>query len=408
MHPKEISIQDYTYELPQEKIARQPLEQRDKSNLLVYQQGIIRSSTIEKLPENLDTGDLLIFNQSRVIQARLFFKTEAGAKIEVFCLEPADEKKSIQDAMSVHGKQEWICMVGNARKWKQEETLRQSLDSGNTRLLEVNLIEKQDATFRLSFSWPPQYNFAELLERVGLLPIPPYLNREAVDADQLSYQTVYAKDKGSVAAPTAGLHFTEDLMDKLERAQIETAFLTLHVGAGTFKPVKADTMEGHDMHQEEISISQETLAKLIACKGRIVAVGTTSLRSLESIYWTAVRLMKHPETTLAIDVKQWEPYSYDEDLPDWKFAFSNLLNRLQENQVNELKGKSGLLIAPSYKIRTIDGLLTNFHQPKSTLLLLIAACIGEDWREVYGYALKNDYRFLSYGDASLLFLAKNP
>jgi S-adenosylmethionine:tRNA ribosyltransferase-isomerase len=408
MHPKEISILDYTYELPDEKIARQPLEQRDKSNLLVYEQGEIQSNKVEKLPEILHAGDLLVFNQSLVIQARLFFKTESGAHIEVFCLEPAEKDTTMHDAMLVCGKAEWFCMVGNARKWKQNEILRLQIDAESNGFVEVSLIEKHDSTFRLSFSWPHQYSFAELLEQVGLLPIPPYLNREAVESDQLSYQTVYAKDKGSVAAPTAGLHFTDELMEKLSKAQLKTAFLTLHVGAGTFKPVKAETMAGHEMHQEEISVNRETLEKLIECSGRIIAVGTTSLRSLESVYWTAVRLMKHPETQLVLDVKQWEPYSFQENLPSWKEAFSSLLHQMNQQQITELKGRSGLLIAPSYHIRTIDGLLTNFHQPKSTLLLLVAACIGQDWRKVYDFALNNNYRFLSYGDASLLFITKNP
>ena len=408
LSPRDIQIEHFNYDLPDNRIAKFPLEKRDASKLLVFEKGVISDNNFGDIVGQLNRDDILVANQTRVVLARLEFRTQTGARIEVFCLEPTAAHFEIQTAMQKTATIEWKCLVGNAKKWKHGEILTCQVGSSTSDALQIRLIEKQGDAYRLSFVWPQKYNFAELLEKVGLLPIPPYLNRKVADSDQLRYQTVYAKDAGSVAAPTAGLHFTDSLMNKLECANVERVFLTLHVGAGTFKPVKAETLEGHEMHQEEIAISRETLTKLLACKGRIIAVGTTSLRSLESIYWTAIRLKKEPKTETVLDVKQWEPYEYTGQLPHWKVAFSELLVRMNNEQITELKGKSSLLIAPSYTLRTIDGLLTNFHQPQSTLLLLVAACIGADWRKVYDHALDTNYRFLSYGDASLLFLNKKP
>jgi S-adenosylmethionine:tRNA ribosyltransferase-isomerase len=404
--PKELSIKDYTYELPQEKIAQFPLENRDDAKLLVFEKDKINSQKFYELPQFLNAEDTLIFNQTRVIHARLHFKTLTGAIVEVFILEPAHHV-DIQTAMLHKGSSKWICLVGNAKKWKQEEKLSQvfTIKEYNC-VLEVHLIERVNDGFLIQFAWTPSdLSIAEIIEKAGAIPLPPYMKRAPIAEDEERYQTVYASEKGSVAAPTAGLHFTENVLANLENKNITCGFLTLHVGAGTFKPVKADVMANHEMHEEEIIVKLDLLEKLITSKGKIGCVGTTSLRSLESIYWTAVRLMHQPESSLEIAVEQWEPYNFEkENLPNCREAFNFLCEKMKKANMKSLSGKTAVIIAPGYEIKTCDFLITNFHQPESTLLLLVSAFVGEDnWRKIYDYALNNDYRFLSFGDSSLLF-----
>ncbi len=402
-HPRELSISGFNYSLPEEKIASHPLAERDASKLLIYQSGTIRDAQFKNLPNELEPGDLLVFNHTRVVQARLHFLNQNGGRVEVFCLEPAGSVRDIPSAMLQHGSAEWICLVGHAKKWKDGEVL-QLLFPGSDVSLSVSMQGREGDAFRISFEWSDQdLCFADVLEKVGNLPLPPYLKREVVPSDKERYQTVYAREKGSVAAPTAGLHFTDQVFEDLKSQGIVTDYLTLHVGAGTFKPMKAATMEGHQMHEEEVIIGLDFIRRMAKCKGRIVAVGTTSLRSLESLYWTALRIFNQPETSLNIQVKQWEPYEYEmNQLPEFTSLLLNLIDRMEEARMDTLKGHTGLMVAPGYRIQTAQKLITNFHQPESTLLLLVSAFIGEDWRKVYQHALDNQYRFLSYGDSSLL------
>jgi S-adenosylmethionine:tRNA ribosyltransferase-isomerase len=405
LHPKDISINDFTYELQEEKIARFPLDERDASKLLVFHNGNIEDQTFRDLPNLFSKDDLLVFNQTRVVQARLFFHTAAGAKIEVFCLEPIG-KKTIPEAMLDQGESLWLCMVGNARKWKPEEKLRLTINQNDLEYIDITLVEKTNEGFEIRFNWEvSQLCFAEILDFAGFLPLPPYLKRDAEVLDKTRYQTVYAVEKGSVAAPTAGLHFTPEILDKLKSQGVECGYVTLHVGAGTFKPVKAARMEEHDMHAEELIVGLDFIETFANCTGKVAAVGTTTLRTLESVYWTAVRLMKNPQNEISIDVKQWEPYQESqEELPNRKKAFSFLAELMRSRGMESIQGKTQIIIAPGYTIRSIDVLITNFHQPQSTLLLLVSACIGDDWKLVYEHAIQNDYRFLSYGDSSALFV----
>jgi S-adenosylmethionine:tRNA ribosyltransferase-isomerase len=405
LHPKDISINDFTYELQEEKIARFPLDERDASKLLVFHNRNIEDQTFRDLPNLFSKDDLLVFNQTRVVQARLFFHTAEGAKIEVFCLEPIG-KKTIPEAMLDQGESLWLCMVGNARKWKPEEKLRLTINQNGLEYIDITLVEKTNEGFEIRFNWEAsQLCFAEILDFAGFLPLPPYLKRDAEVLDKTRYQTVYAVEKGSVAAPTAGLHFTPEILDKLKSQGVECGYVTLHVGAGTFKPVKAARMEEHDMHAEELIVGLDFIETFANCTGKVAAVGTTTLRTLESVYWTAVRLMKNPGSEISIDLSQWEPYQEtQEKLPNSKQAFSILAELMRSRGMESIQGKTQIIIAPGYTIRSIDVLITNFHQPQSTLLLLVSACIGDDWKLVYEHALQNNYRFLSYGDSSALFV----
>lgn len=403
--PRNIQIEHFNYDLPEDRIAKFPLEQRDASNLLLYSSGAIVDKKFSDLVDLLEPGDLLVANQTRVVLARLEFRTQTGARIEVFCLEPTAEHFEIQIAMQKTSTIEWKCLVGNSKKWKDKEELR--LKVGDIELKALLLLRDPEAS-TVKFSWSPEgTSFAELLDSVGNLPLPPYLKREVKQSDFERYQTVYSKDKGSVAAPTAGLHFTQDVLKALREKGVDEGFLTLHVGAGTFMPVKSDKMSDHHMHSEEIVVTRDLLKQLVKSRGRLIAVGTTTLRSLESLYWTAVRIMNDRSEELRIDVKQWEPYENTYAvIPAWLEAFSFLLMKMELMSVDVIRGQTELLIAPGYSIKTADAILTNFHQPKSTLLLLVSACIGDDWEKVYKHALANEYRFLSYGDSSLLYIIK--
>lgn len=401
MNPQDLSIHDFSYELPDDRIAEFPLAERDQSKLLHYADGKIADHRFFELPEILKPADLLVFNQTRVVQARLLFKNSSGARIEVFCLEPIVQTDMVQ-AMLQKGSAEWLCMVGRAAKWKEDEVLKAEHAETGIRL-NVRMLRKEAEGFKLLFSWKPSTHcFAEILEYFGKIPLPPYIKREPVEGDSERYQTVYASENGSVAAPTAGLHFTDAVLEQLKSRNIETAKLTLHVGAGTFKPVKAERMADHAMHEEKVIVGIDVIEQLAGCNGRVIAVGTTSLRSLESLYWTALRLKNEVNSKWEIRVHQWEPYESTYASENMPTLMKWLAAEMKNRGMRTMSGSTGLLIAPGYSLKVAEGLITNFHQPNSTLLLLVAAIIGEDWKKVYAYALENGYRFLSYGDASLL------
>ena len=399
--PQELSIQDYTYDLPAERIAAFPLEGRDRSKLLHYKGGEISDRHFFELPDLLNEGDLLVFNQTRVVQARLVFRNSSGARIEVFCLEPLSES-TMEQAMLQRSSAEWLCMVGRAAKWKEGEVL-QGNDKETGITLQVENLGRTEEGFKIRFSWTPAERcFAELLEVFGKIPLPPYIKREPVEGDSERYQTVYARENGSVAAPTAGLHFTDAVLEALQKKGIAIGKLTLHVGAGTFRPVKAERMADHAMHEEKVIIGIDLIRQIAACKGRVMAVGTTSLRSLESLYWTALRLKNEADATFSMQVTQWEPYETNFSEESIQSLMHWLADAMLNRGLTEISGSTSLLIAPGYQLKVADRLITNFHQPNSTLLLLVATIIGEDWKRVYTHALNSDYRFLSYGDSSLL------
>ena len=398
----EIKIEDFNYELPDERIAKYPLPVRDASKLLMYRDGIPQEMRFTDMPDLLPEGSMMVFNDTKVVPARLHFQRETGAHIEIFCLEPslpADYALSFQSTESCV----WDCLVGNSKKWKEGKLTRTIQVDGET----VNFSAERVTTGspqQIRFSWDnPTFTFAKLLDAVGELPIPPYLNRDAEESDKTTYQTVYSKIEGSVAAPTAGLHFTPEVFSSLAESGVETAEVTLHVGAGTFRPVKSETIGGHDMHTELISVPLEIIEKIAETDRTIIAVGTTSVRTLESLYHIGAALGREPENTQSLKVLQWQPY----DMPSYisrAEAFRNIADYLKRNNLTHLVTSTQIIIVPSYQFKVVDGIITNFHQPKSTLLLLVSAYIGggEKWREIYDYALANDFRFLSYGDSSLL------
>jgi len=380
--------------LPDERIAKYPLAKRDESQLLVFENGTIKKSIYNQVSDYLPANAHLVFNNTKVIQARIFFTKSTGATIEIFCLEPAEQE--IVMAMSATRKVKWNCILGNAKRWKNEPLKK--TENGVT--LSVSLISKSPENV-VEFSWDNNMTFAEILDHFGILPLPPYLNRATETLDLKRYQTVYAKHKGSVAAPTAGLHFTQNVFNSLSKKGIEQTELTLHVGAGTFLPVKTDTLGEHSMHEEFFVAEKSSLKQLIKNCDCIVPVGTTSLRTLESLFWLGQNPEKYFDKGLFF-LPQWEPYETSPKL-NRKEAFENLMHFLEEHKLNTLKGNTQIIIAPGYDLKMADGILTNFHQPKSTLLLLIYAFVGEQWKIIYDYALANNFRFLSYGDGSLLW-----
>lgn len=397
-----ISMDEYAYDLPDEKIAKYPLSERDQSKLLVWKNGQIQDEQFRNLSEFLPSESLLIFNNTKVIRARLHFQKETGARIEIFCLdpfEPADYQISFQSTKSCI----WKCMIGNQKKWKGERLLKTIRIDGTEIELCAEQTDPEKNKSLIRFSWNnPDFEFSRIIEQAGSLPIPPYLNRETESSDLERYQTVYSKIKGSVAAPTAGLHFTEKVLGHLEKDGHELAELTLHVGAGTFQPVKSETISDHEMHSEHFYITRDFLNKLTHHSGKKIAVGTTSVRTLESLYWLGVQAHENPEINIGnLKVSQWEAYQKQRSLISANDALLSLLKLLNRNQTDYLSASTQIIIAPGYQFRIIDGMITNFHQPKSTLLLLISAYLGEDWRKIYDHALANNYRFLSYGDSNL-------
>lgn len=401
---KDTSINDFHYELPDEKIALRPLLQRDASKLLVYANNKIQESVFSEITQFIHSESLLVFNNSKVIHARLRFQKTTGSIIEIFCLEPAGQITDYARVMEQTGSCEWNCMVGGISKWKEPFLETTSSGPNENTTLRATLISKgaESCKIRLEW-WPQEKSFAEVLSIFGDVPLPPYIKRETDSLDPERYQTIYAKEEGSVAAPTAGLHFSDAVFGRMKEKKIDTAFVSLHVGAGTFKPVKAERMAEHEMHAEWISVEKDTIQRLMQQKGDIVAVGTTSLRTLESLYWLGAIVAQHPNMEMP-SIKQWDVY--DSRLKSTSMnkseALGHLLQWLENNGKSSIFTQTQLLIAPGYEFRMADVLITNFHQPKSTLLLLVAAAIGEDWRKCYEYALKNDFRFLSYGDANIL------
>ena len=402
------NIDDFNYVLPDGYIARYPVSPRHDSKLLVYQNGEILSDRYFNLPSHLPKHSLLIINNSKVIEARLHFRKSTGGQVEVFCLEQSDKYPDVSTAMQQKRSVEWICQIGGVKKWKNGSLELHFESNGQQQTLYAEQVTQFGSYFRILFNWTDSnLCFAEILNLVGKIPLPPYLNRETEESDKSNYQTVYAKEDGSVAAPTAGLHLTDKLFEDLRMREIQSVALTLHVGAGTFKPVKTKTAEEHDMHAEFIEIRCEFLNKLLEQPEQTrVAVGTTSLRTLESIYWMGVKLLHNPKLTIKdLQITQWEAY----ELPQ-EFAFTVALKALYDQFIiercDQCLSKTSIMIKPGYRIRSVDAILTNFHQPKSTLLLLIHAFVGKDWKKIYDYALANKYRFLSYGDGSLLWLKK--
>jgi S-adenosylmethionine:tRNA ribosyltransferase-isomerase len=410
MHPQNLLIKDFTYDLPEVRIAKYPLANRDESKLLIFKNGEIKEDIYFNLDKYLPENSLLVFNNTKVVEARLLFEKNTESTIEFFCLEPAEIYTDITSAMLQKEKVLWKCLIGGAKKWK-EGVLKKTIKNDTHKIeLCARKIRKENDYFLIEFTWNDDaVSFAEILHSAGAIPLPPYLNREAEEKDKETYQTIYAKYDGSVAAPTAGLHFTERLFEKLRTKKIEKDFVTLHVGAGTFKPVKNEKISEHEMHAEFFEVKKELIEKLIKnIDGNIVAVGTTSLRTIESLYWMGVKiqewkkvnekLLQNAET---LAVQQWEAYELPQNiLPE--IALENLLEWMNEKKTETIIAKTQILIAPEYELKIAKGIVTNFHQPQSTLLLLIAAIAGENWKNIYEYALENNFRFLSYGDGCLI------
>ena len=399
---KHIKISEFNYPLPDERIAKFPLSNRDESKLLVYRQGEVSEDRFTSLPDYLEPGEMMVFNNTKVIQARLHFRKETGALIEVFCLEPIAPNDYVLSFQQTK-KCSWLCMVGNLKKWKEGTLKREVEVKGKTITLSATRGECRGTSHWIDFEWDDvSLTFADVLEAVGELPIPPYLNRETQESDKQTYQTVYSKIKGSVAAPTAGLHFTERVLKALDEKGIDREELTLHVGAGTFKPVKSEEIEGHEMHTEYISVNKDTIEKLIAHGGKTIAVGTTSVRTLESLYYIGILIHLNPEANQEeLHVKQWMPYEPHPALTPVE-SLQNILDYLNRNNMEALHTSTQIIIAPGYEYKIVKKIVTNFHQPQSTLLLLVSAFVKGDWKKIYDYALSHDFRFLSYGDSSLL------
>ena len=415
MDTKHIHISDYNYPLPDERIAKYPLQQRDQSKLLIYRHGEVDEDTFCRLPDYLPEDALMVFNNTKVIQARLHFRKDTGALIEVFLLEPA-VPADYEQMFQMRGRCSWYCMVGNLKKWKEGPL---TLEHGPLVITATRMGEK-GTSHLIAFEWTmtdgqPTPSFAEILETLGELPIPPYLNRKTQESDKTTYQTVYSKIKGSVAAPTAGLHFTPAVLSALDAHGIDREEVTLHVGAGTFKTVKSEEIEGHEMHTEFISVRRQTLEKLLRHDCQAIAVGTTSVRTLESLYYMGLKVISHPDLPESgLHVNQWEPYESEElsvnseefaaatVRPSVRQSVQALLDWMDRNGLSTLHSSTQIIIAPGYDYKIVKMLVTNFHQPQSTLLLLVSAFVKGDWHKIYDYALAHDFRFLSYGDSSLL------
>ena len=404
METKNIHITDYNYELPDERIAKFPLKERDHSKLLIYRHGEVSEDVFYHLPALLPQGALMVFNNTKVIQARMHFRKDTGALIEVFLLEPfapADYEQMFQTT----GHCSWLCIVGNMKKWKSGVLSRTFDVKGTPLTLSVERKGEKGTSQMIDFTWDADnISFAEILDAVGELPIPAYLNRKTEESDKTTYQTVYSKIKGSVAAPTAGLHFTPKVLADLDASGIDREEVTLHVGAGTFKPVKSNTIGEHEMHTEYICVHRQTLEKLLKHGASAIAVGTTSVRTLESLYYIGLKLHANPSLDEAeLHVMQWEPYNVKKDAEiSAAEALQCVLDFLDRNGLTTLHSSTQIIIAPGYEYKIVKMLVTNFHQPQSTLLLLVSAFLHGDWKKVYNYALAHDFRFLSYGDSSLL------
>ena len=396
---KHIPIADYDYPLPDERIARYPLAERDQSKLLAVTSEGIAEHRFFELPQLLPADALLVFNDTKVIHARLLFRKETGATIEIFCLEPY--RMAISESFEQRERCSWVCFIGNNKKWKEGVLSGRWQADGGEFVLSATRREAVGNAWVVDFSWTGGASFAEVIEKAGVIPLPPYLGRDAEESDATRYQTVYAHYEGSVAAPTAGLHFTDRVIGRLHDKGIDTEYLTLHVGAGTFKPVSSEHIGDHEMHVEKIHVTADNLRHICAHRDTArVAVGTTSVRTMESLYWFGVQLRHNAELEY-MHVSQWDPYTLDDCGMDYAEAYGNILEWMERNGVEDMMGETQLMIAPGYRYRTITGMVTNFHQPKSTLLLLVSAFIGDRWKEAYRYALDHGFRFLSYGDSCL-------
>ena len=401
MKISDIRIEDFNYDLPDERIAKYPLPTRDASKLLVYRRGKPEEKKFVDISSYLPEGSMMVFNDTKVVPARLHFQRESGAHIEIFCLEPIQPEEYVT-MFAVTDRCRWKCIVGNVKRWKNDTLSLYNPESDmdvTDMALKADLIERQGETSIVEFSWSNGAPFSRVLEVCGSIPIPPYLNRDTEDIDLERYQTLYARFRGSVAAPTAGLHFTENVLEQIRSKGITTETVCLHVGAGTFLPVKSSLVSEHTMHREPFVITLDLLEKLVARKGKLVSVGTTSVRTLESLYYIGVKCI---ETVTPADVMQWEPYER-EYAYSTEEALSALIAYMKANSLKDLQLGTRIIIVPGYQFRVVDVLVTNFHQPQSTLLLLVSAFVGGDWKNIYDYALSHDFRFLSYGDSSILF-----
>ncbi|QEK52145.1 S-adenosylmethionine:tRNA ribosyltransferase-isomerase [Pedobacter aquae] len=406
LEAQQFEIKNFTYDLPENRIAKYPLAERDLSKLLVYHNGEISEDIYRNLDKYIFEKSIFIFNNTKVVQSRLYFNNSTGGKIEVFCLEPSEKNHEPSMAMMKKTCVEWKCLIGRLDRWKEKVISINTKDIS----LDAEILERDGNVFTIRFSWQPtSFSFAEILEHFGAMPIPPYLKRESEEIDVSRYQTVYAEQQGSVAAPTAGLHFTNQIFEKIKSKNAIVDYVTLHVGAGTFIPVKSETLEGHQMHSEWIEVAQETILNIVAqisdeqTNKNVIAIGTTSLRTIESLYWMGVKANQNMSASIdELEVKQWDAYELQQSLTA-SDALNCLLAWLKRNKIEKIICKTQLLIVPSYQLKIANALITNFHQPSSTLLLLVAAVVGDDWKVIYDYALKNDFRFLSYGDGSLLF-----
>ena len=414
MHPKHISISDYSYHLPDERIAAFPISERDESKLLVYKEGSITEDIYKNIAQYIPVNSLLVFNNTKVIQARILFQKQTGGIIEIFCLEPYETNNEYSVVMGKKAVIKWKCMIGGAGKWKagslqKEITADKNPLENKAVKLTATLVEKLSDAYVVELSWQPAENsFAEVLGIFGDIPLPPYIKRKPETTDKERYQTIYAKHEGSVAAPTAGLHFTSAIFESFEKKCISKAYVTLHVGAGTFKPVKAVNMDGHEMHSEWMEVSIETIDQFLSDKTKnIIAVGTTSLRTIETLYWMGVKTIIYPEiTSSALQIYQWDVYEAPLSETNYSSieALKALLQWMKKNKQHRILTPTQILIAPGYQFKMARAIITNFHQPQSTLLLLVAAIAGDDWRKMYDYAMENEFRFLSYGDGSLIFV----
>jgi S-adenosylmethionine:tRNA ribosyltransferase-isomerase len=404
--PQTLLIKDFSYDLPDGRIAKYPLEERDLSKLLIYENDQIATAVYRDIDAYLPANSLLVFNNTKVVEARLLFQKSTGGVIEIFCLEPADQYPDITTAMLQRGVVFWKCLVGGASKWKHGMKLEKTISDGEEIIhLQVEMTERLSDCFVIKMQWKPAHlTFAEVLHHAGLVPLPPYLHREVEERDKERYQTIYAEHDGSVAAPTAGLHFTEAVFEKLAAKGISREFVTLHVGAGTFKPVKSEMIAEHEMHAEFIDVTKEAIQNITDhLEDTIVAVGTTSLRTIESLYWLGLKMTIDPAIDLSgLMVKQWDPYELNADTSP-TVALNNLLSWMSSRRLNRLITKTQVMILPGYQLKIAKGIITNFHQPQSTLLLLIAAIVGDKWKDIYQYAMEHEFRFLSYGDGCLLW-----
>lgn len=400
--PRSLQIQEYDYDLPLEQIAQYPLETRDSSRLLICNKNSISESSFLDLPSLLPKNTLLVFNNTRVIRARFEFHKTSGARIEIFCLEPSAPTIDLQQAFAAISESHWKCYVGNLKKWKEDILQLEVPTPAKPLKIWAKKTASEKDTVNVQFTWnDPSMSFSEVMEAAGHIPLPPYINRADEDVDALRYQTIFAREQGSVAAPTAGLHFTENIMKSLKANKVSFEWVTLHVGAGTFKPVSALNIGGHEMHHEHYAVNRDLILQLIRHQNNpVIPVGTTSMRTLESLYWLGARISRQSAQTRLV-TEQWEPYDGTDHNCSVEIALKALLNFMDESVTNILQASTGLLIAPGYQFRICKGLITNFHLPKSTLLLLVAALIGPEWKNAYQFALQQGFRFLSYGDSCI-------